>query len=1134
LGLDLELTVGAQSQEVTVTAAPVLITDSGSQDTVLNQEMATQLPLSGNNIFLLATTVPGQTNGISGPLSNRPFDNGGEDSFSFNGAPGGNNNNAYLIDGMPDNNTEGMGFVPAPDAVSEVNIMTNQYDAESGRTAGGTVSVALKSGTNQYHGDAYWDLRTNHLNGNLFQNNRVGQKSQVTQWSVPGFQIGGPVQIPGVYNGRNKMFFSVSYEHFFDKVAESVSRTYPSISQMAGNFCSGAPGNQGQGRVIYDPTTTITDPTNPAYGTRTAFGGCPSGETGSIIPANRIDPLATALFKQLPGPNVPGCTNQYLSGCGTNYQSGKGQGDHYYSTTERVDYTASPTESFFVSYEAGNRLEFITNPGANASNKGYFPDYNTWRINHGAGFNLTSILSPTMVSTFAVSWLRNNGLGLGAPDGVPATTAGFDKGLTTLFGANNFPGYGSWFPNYLGQSGGGGRVTDLADYWTVQETLSKVRGAHSFKFGFLNTISTANDMSNSRIPTPGFSASFTENSPGATGTKPYDGKSGSDIASALLGYPSSMSFTNPLSISLITRYYAAFVQDNWRASRRLTLTMGLRWDIQTNPIERYNRIVTGFNAGTVSVGALANPCGPGACAANATNGVGGVYAGGLEFATPNQRGPYRSTYSNWAPRFGFAYQLGNKSVVRGGWGRFVDFAGALNFVPSRGNSKYSPGYQSTTSLTASPDSNFTPTLCANTPGCAAPAGNPEAGLSANGFASAFPNGLVPVSGSSLRAGTAVGNNIQFADPNWRPDYTDQFNLGYEIRLPSDMVLHVGYSGSRTYLMPVNVNINTITEAQYLSLGPTKQLTPRMANPFCNTAPVKGACPAGFLMYPGTSALGSGTVSVQQMLQPFPQYGSVTENAVPMGRSWYNSLQISLTKRMTHGLSFNSSYTWAHQISTGRQVNPYDPGSALLRAPAGVPWVLHFAGTWQLPWQGGSNYFTRAIAGGWNVSVIETFQVGSFIGTPGGVIWTGVNPMTPVGKFQGASRSPGAVTFNPCVADSTGTTIITSSVSAGCPANTPMNQVPWRQQPTTYVNTSPSQLNVTRLPRTPPNPDFTLYKSIPMGEQFRFAIKAEAYNLTNTPVFNGVTTSATSTSFGQVSFSQSNTPRTIQLTGQITF
>jgi len=197
-------------------------------------------------------------------------------------------------------------------------------------------------------------------------------------------------------------------------------------------------------------------------------------------------------------------------------------------------------------------------------------------------------------------------------------------------------------------------------------------------------------------------------------------------------------------------------------------------------------------------------------------------------------------------------------------------------------------------------------------------------------------------------------------------------------------------------------------------------------------------------------------------------------------------------------------------------------------------VLHFAGTWQLPWEGGSNYFTQAVVGGWNVSLIETFQSGGFIGTPGGVIWTGVNPMTPLGTFRGASRSPGAITFNPCVANSTGTAIIGSSVKAGCPAGTPMSQVPWQQTPTTYVNTTPSQLNAMHLPRTPPNSDMTLFKSFSLGESRSFKVEVQAYNLFNTPVFNGVQRSATNNSFGQVSFSQSNTPRTLQFTGKFTF
>ncbi len=1144
--LDLKLTVGSQSQEVSVSTTPLLVTDSASQTTILNQQLTTTLPLSGDNIYLLARTVSGTIGGDIGALANRPFDNGGEDSFSFNGAPGGAGNNAYLIDGMPNNNNEGMGFVPAPDSVSEVSVMTNQYDAEYGRTGGGTVSLALKGGSNQYHGDAYWDLRNNHFDGNLFQTNLVGQKSAVTQWSVPGFQIGGPVRIPGLYNGHDKTFFSVSYQHFYDSIPQNSSRTVPSASQAVGNFCPGAPGNMGFGTMIFDPTQTNTDPTSPNYGTRPEInpGGCAAlGEAtnpnspGSVIPDNRIDPLSKSLLAQIAAPNVPNsgpgggvCTNSLAPGCSSNYASAYKRGDHYYSATVRVDQTLSPSESFFASYNVGNRVEFIGNPGATASNLGYYPTSSTWRINHGAGFNLTSILSPTTVSTFALSWLRNDGLGLGSANGISATAAGFAANLPTLFGANNFPGF-------IDLSQGGRNLAKLGDFWTVQETLSVVKGAHNLKFGGLTTINTLNNYSTPQIPTPGYSAGFTANSPGIPGTPKVTPNTGSNFASALLGYPTGFSFTNPLDQSYLTSYYSGFVQDNWRVNNKLTLTLGMRWDTQTPAVERYNRQIVGFNPAAVAVGAGANPCQPGSgCAANGLNGLGGIYIGGLQFASPVKRNANNTYYSNWAPRFGFAYQLGPNRVLKGGWGRFVDYAattpggfGLSSYFPS------APGYQQSTSIVSSPDG-LTPTLVN-------PATSPTAGLATGGYGSALPGGLNQPTNSTLGAGTALGNNITYIDPNWHPDYTDQFNLAIETRLPSDIALDIAYNGSRTYDMPVNINYNQITEAQYLTLG--AGLNSQKPNPFCNVTPdPTNGCPVGDFMYPGTN-LGKSTLSVQQLALPYPQFGSVTEADVPSQRSWYNSLQITMNKRMTHGLSFNSNFTYAKEISENKQVNPYDPSSTYLRSPTGQLWNAHLAAAWALPWKGGSNGFVQAVAGGWNVSVIETLFSGGYMGTPGGTIWTGVNPMTPVGAFTHQSTSPGTLAFNPCVANATdpttgapalikGSFLTTSSVTAGCPAGTPMSKVPWQLAPNTFVNDQPNQILAMRQPMAPPNTDMTVFKAFPVGEHRAFQIQVEAYNLFNTPEFGGGSTNSSSNSFALIARSQNNDPRTLQFTGRFTF
>jgi hypothetical protein len=356
-GLDLALQVGTRGEEVVVTtAATGIITDTGSGASVLNQTLATNLPLSGGNVFTLTQLTAGANHGGGSlsHLSERPFDNGGQEGYSINGGAAGGNHNAFLVDGSPNNNNEGLAFVPPPDAVSQVTVITNSYDAEFGKTSGGIVSVSLKQGTNQYHGSANWDFRNNHADAQLYQN--FGQKPQVTQWSVGVFTLNGPVVIPHVYNGRNRTFISGSYEHFFDKIANQVNRTVPSISQTQGNFCSGAPGNEGIGTTIYDPLTGTPTARLP-FGANTN-GGCPQGQTGTnllVAAPDRIDPMIKNVLANYITPNVVNpstgilCTNSRVSGCNTNNTVPAGRGDHYHAVTLRVDHNLSDKERFFGS-----------------------------------------------------------------------------------------------------------------------------------------------------------------------------------------------------------------------------------------------------------------------------------------------------------------------------------------------------------------------------------------------------------------------------------------------------------------------------------------------------------------------------------------------------------------------------------------------------------------------------------------------------------------------------------------------------------------------------------------------------------------------------------------------------------------
>ena len=1153
LGLDLTLDVGDVSQQVTVTAeSPLLVTDTGSGGTVLNTDIVGSLPLLGSNVFSLINTTAGNSHVSAFPdhLSERPFDNGGMDGYSMNGGPAGGNNNSYLIDGAPNNNNEGLGFVPPPDAVSQVNVMSNAYDAEFGKTGGAITSIALKTGANAYHGVAYWNVRNNHMNAALSQN--VGKKAQVTQWSEPGVQIGGPVILPH-YNGRDRTFFSVSYEHLFDTVPSTVTRTYPSPSQLAGNFCSGAPGNAGIGVQIFDPTT------NP----RTAFGGCPAGQTGSIIPASRIDPVMQSILSKIPTPNIGTCTNPRSSGCVNDFTLANGHGDNYHAITVRVDQVLTPTEKFFASYEDGNRLEFIDNPGGPDS---LFPLSNTWRINHGATFNLTSVLSPTLTSTAKVNWLRHDGLGRSSAPGGTPTSLGFASALSTLFAGTNFPGVGfntnvaqaTPVPGstiaYTGLSQGGTNATTLGDNWTAQETLNKVYGAHSLKWGGLITVTTQNNKAASQFPTVNFSDVFTRSSPtasGANGTTTTAGV-GDAIATALLGYPTSISYTNPFQASYETRYFGLFMQDDYRVSKKLTINIGLRWDAQSAPHERYNRGVIGFNPATISIGAVANPlasnCGGATPSALTcpTNGLGGTYSGGLVYATGDSRSPFGNDFQNWGPRFGVAYQVSSKLVFRGGWGRFYDYAGAYTFPPST-------GFTSTSTIAPTGDGFQTPILCGASFAC--PAGNNLAGLSANGYAAIFPSGLVPITGNTLGAKTGAGTSVSFIDPNFKPDYVNQFNAGFDLQLPSQMVFHVEYNGSRAHNVPLSVanpgkSIDQVTAAQFLTLG--SALNTQVANPF------KG-------LLPGTSVNLPATVSEQQLLTPFPQYTNVTETSISVGRLWYNSLQARIEKRMTHGLTVLGNFTWSKNLGQISLLNPNFDSTALtniqpsspfapcnscgvVREPVNIdqPYLLNIVMTYKIPiFNSSGNRFVRGLLGGWTVTGSAQFQSGSLIGSPaasnGNIFWTGVDPTKSIsGVWTGQTTQRW---FNNCVENAAGTAIIASSVTAGCPASTPASSAPWQQTTAAigsfYLNNIPPFFEHLRTVR-PPTAAAAIFKSFAFTESKKFEIRADAYNLTNTPWFgfgdNGATTTTTanSSSFGLRGPNEGNDPRTIQLTGRFSF
>ena len=583
--------------------------------------------------------------------------------------------------------------------------------------------------------------------------------------------------------------------------------------------------------------------------------------------------------------------------------------------------------------------------------------------------NLTSILSPTLVSTSILSWLRHNGLGsTGGGNGFDPASVGFSPGLAPLFGALNlpsitFPGSAVSYAPFNAPPGGGGPGSYSTTYntnWTASNTLIQTKQRQTVKAGVTTTVTLQNSYSKPTIPAISFGDVFTR-----ANYLQADPNSGDAIATALLGYPTGGSYTNPVLTAYATKYYAVFLQDDWRITDSLTLSSGLRWDYQSPSTERYNRAVTGFDPAAVS-----------------TIGNNPV-RGGLVFASAGRRSPYSAKWNEFQPRLGIAYAIGRNLVFRGGWGR--SYVQGYPYGPVT-------GFASTTNVVTSADgTNRVPTLVDNL-----------SGLSANGFAQLYGSRLVP-SVHSPGTSTGAGTAISFVNPNYKNAFMDGFNAGFDLYLPWRFLFHAEYNGSRGYRLPVSRPVDSLTKAQFISLGSAAN-TP-MPNPF-----------AGLL--PGTT-LNSSTWTLGQSLLPFPQFTGVTETNNPIGRLWYNSLQVHLDKRLSRGVALLSNFTWSKNLGATDYMNPgFDDERDLRRALTSIdqPLLLNIAIAWQLPVRRSGSRLVMGMLSGWSVAGSAQFQSGSLIGSPSGVFSTGIDPMKPDQYWAGPSLLRW---FNTCTFTATG-------------------------------------------------------------------------------------------------------------------
>jgi hypothetical protein len=1077
LTLDIRLEVGEVQQTVTVNAqAPLLETSTASTGQVIDQKRISELPLSDGNPFVLARLAPGV--GYTGDLKfSRPFDNSGTAALVSDGSPG---KNEFTLDGSPNmasgGGTGGAGrvaFVPPADAVQEFKVQTATFDAQQGHTSGATVNVMLKSGSNKLHGTLYEFVRNDKLSANDFFLNRSGRPRAPLRYNRYGGTVGGPIWIPKIYNGHDKTFFFFAYEGIKDQFPEPGLFTVPSEAERRGDFSALLP----LGITIYDPLTA-----KPAAGGRIQRSPFP----GNIIPDNRISPIAKAYLKYYPAPNVPGDAQGRNNFIGPN-----GRGDTFHSESYRFDHQLTEKQQMFFRYTHNNRIENRGNWTGVVS--GIRPTGNfLFRINNGGTFDHVYTVSPTTILNYRVGFSRFNEPSVRQHQGLfdPASL-GFSAKTAALFGG------ASYFPRFeisndafslLGDS-----VGDLSTYniYSAQPTLTRLHANHSVKLGYdLRSYRENAYPSRHQAGRYDFGSSFTRGPLDNATSAPI----GQGLAALLLGQPTGGFMDRNASRANQTLYHGLFMQDDWKVSDRLTLNLGLRWELEGATTERYDRNVRGFDFTSP------NPLEQAARAAYAANPIAELspenfrVRGGLLFANEGEtakRGFWNTNGNNFQPRAGLAYRIGGSTVLRAGW--------AVYAIPFIIDGTQQPGFSQATNIVPSLDSGLT--------------------FRAN-LSDPFPDGVATPPGSSQGLATFVGRDIEFVPLDRKLGKTQRWELGMQREFRRNWLVEAGYIGTRGYDLTLTSDIINAVPRQYLSTNNSQRdtavinfLTQNVRNPFQG------------LGLRDTSLTSSANVSRQQLLRPYPEFGRIRSRTTD-GSTIYHSAQVRVEKRFSRGYTLLSSYTLSKLIEEVTYRNETDTQPEKRISQGDMPHRLVMSGIWELPFGRGRalgsdwNGLVDGILGGWQLQGIWQTQSGRPLDL-GNLVYFG-DPSKLKSNYDNVDK----------VFDTSGFYFTDAAVQRNGVVDPALQRTDSRIQLSSNIRTFPSRLSGLRT--QPLNLwDLSIIKNFSVTERAKIQLRGEFLNAFNHPQFEDPSRSPSSSDFGKTT-GQTNLPRNVQVGLKIIF
>jgi len=1016
------LEVGSTDQVVEVTADAVsLDTQTANREVTIESEAIESLPTSFRNPLYVTQSTAGVVSVRTGLGAYMTDQN--QNRFALTG--GRDESTAVLVDGAsivsPD--LGGAMATPAMDATAEVQVQRTAYDAAYTHTDGGAVSMITKSGSNAFHGTAFEYVRNDHMDANSWDNKNAAIARPLYQRNQFGGSIGGPIL-------RNKLFFFGSYDALRQADPQTFTGMVPTDLERSGDFSA-------SGVTIYNPFDVVN-------GARQPFA---NNNVSKYI--NAVGKAAIALYPEA------NSTNSAFNFAKTGKET-----SNYDKVDFRGDYQISPKDTLFARITKAWQKNDVPRFFKNAADS--WDGENDYR--HVILINNTWTPTDRWVINSVISYGKWTEEGTSASFGHDPSELGFASSTTSQWQATN--AYPEFDVDNYAQLGRNKYSKTPHESDTLQLNVSHEIGKHSLKAGFFGEIQRLYpDVLYS--PDFSFTASMTSGpTPGASGNG-----TGNSLASLLIGAGTSGSVQYLPQLDLQQLNFGWFLQDTWHVNDKLTVTAGLRHDIQNARTERFNRL-NNFDPTVTST----------------LNGK--TLTGGLVFLNSKNRGLWDASYNNFDPRVSLAYKLTPTLVVRAGYGLY----NPPTFSYSSDATNTSDGYSSTTTWNA--QSGYIPENLLSNP---------------------FPDGVVSPIGSSDGALTFVGQSVDAMSRRHKTPYSQVYSLDFQYQIGAAGLFEIGYAGSqgRQLLFGSKANLNQLP-ASYLSLG-TEALNKSVSNPYYG------------IITDSTSDLSAATIPYWRTLVQYPQFTSVNRLASNNGASSsFNSLSMKYNQRFRFGLNILATYQWSKAIDNTSENNGWEVSDAIRnifdlkrdRSISAHDMPQSFASTisYDLPFGRGklfganSGSIVNTIIGGWKIDSIIRFNSGLPIHLTESGSLTGYNYAVErpnvTGSLKLSNHKPSAW-FN------------TSAVSYASSGTS------------LAIGNAPRYIGNVRYMVTH-NADLDLQKSFKLYNKAKMQFRAEAYNITNTPVFGSPDTNLGDSAFGQVTYTKSIGPRTIQLGARIDF